>query len=216
MPPSSDRRRYAPATERNREPILNILKAILPPHATILEIASGTGQHAAFFASQLAPRHWLPSDPSLDARDSIQSWRAATGLENLYAPLNLDMTQPNWVKEVRDWQATATSPDARISAIVNINMIHISPWSACVGLLAGAEKLLIQGDMLYFYGPFKRDGNHTAPSNEAFDISLRSQNASWGIRDVDDVAMLANEHQFHLSEIVPMPANNFSVTFQHQ
>lgn len=212
----NDRRRYAPATERNREPILNVLEAVLPPTGTILEIASGTGQHAAFLAAHLAPRHWLPSDPSPIARDSIHSWQVATNVNNLSAPLDLDVTQANWIESVRQWQATAAPAASQIKAIVNINMIHISPWAACEGLFAGAKTLLAPGAVLYLYGPFKQKGQHTAPSNEAFDRSLRSQNSSWGIRDMSDVEALANQHQFQLDRSVPMPANNFSIVFLRQ
>lgn len=212
----NDRRRYAPATERNREPILSVLESVLPPTGTILEIASGTGQHAAFLAARLAPRYWLPSDPNPVARDSIRSWQLATHLDNLSTPLDLDTTQANWTESVTEWQATVASVAPPINAIVNINMIHISPWAACEGLFAGAKTLLAPGDVLYLYGPFKHEGQHTAPSNEAFDRSLRSQNSNWGIRDIDDVVALANQQQFQLERSVPMPANNLSVIFLRQ
>lgn len=208
-----DRRCYAPATDRNREPILAVLKSILPPEGTVLEIASGTGQHAAFFAPHLTPRHWLPSDPNPAARDSISSWQADAAIANLYDPLNIDVTQPDWSDDIVQRQNRAVQAILPITAIVNINMIHISPWAACEGLFAGANKLLSPGQPLYLYGPFKLNDRHTAPSNEAFDQSLRSQNPDWGVRNLDTVAELAQKNQFRLSETVTMPANNLSVIF---
>ncbi|MEL6384743.1 MAG: DUF938 domain-containing protein [Cyanobacteria bacterium J06626_18] len=216
MPESTDFRRHAPATERNRVPICAVLETALPPKGTVLEIASGTGQHAVFLAPRLSPRHWLPSDPSPDARASIQSWLATTPVETLYKPLDLDMTQPEWFQTVRKWQANEGSAAPPLTAIANINMIHISPWAACEGLMTGAEQLLSAGGVLYLYGPFKQNGQHTAPSNEAFDQSLRSQNPAWGVCDLEAVVALANQHQFDLSQTIEMPANNLSVVFTHQ
>lgn len=208
-----DQRQYAPATDRNREPIGTILAAHLPATGTVLEIASGTGQHAVVFAEQLAPRTWLPSDPNPIARDSIRSWRAIAALNNLQDPLALDVTQPQWPKTVTHWQQQQDKSVAQIQAIANINMIHISPWAACEGLFAGATQLLAKGDVLYLYGPFKREGQHTAPSNEAFDRSLRSQNFTWGVRDLEAVCEVAQAAGFILHEVIPMPANNLSVVF---
>lgn len=213
MPEIEDQRRHAPATERNRMPICSVLETVLPPEGTILEVASGTGQHATFFAPRLVPRHWLPSDPDSASRDSIRSWSAIAPLESLYAPLPIDVTQPDWTQQVVNWQSAEGKSAPPISAIVNINMIHISPWSACEGLFAGAEKLLASGNVLYLYGPFKQNGAHTAPSNEAFDQSLRSQNSAWGVRDLEAVQTLATQHLFQLSRTVAMPANNLSVVF---
>ncbi|MEM6839278.1 MAG: DUF938 domain-containing protein [Cyanobacteria bacterium P01_C01_bin.120] len=208
-----DRRQYAPATERNREPIRSVLTPYLPPAGTILEIASGTGQHAAFLAAQLPSHTWLPSDPNPIARDSIRSWRETTNLPNLCEPLELDVMGSQWVVTVATWQQQNPSA-AGIRAIVNINMIHISPWAACEGLLTGAADILSAGDVLYLYGPFKRAGEHTAPSNEAFDQSLRSQNSSWGVRDLEAVQELAQKQGLTLEAVVAMPANNFSVIFK--
>lgn len=214
MSGSPDCRQYAPAAERNREPICSVLAKVLPATGTVLEIASGTGQHAAFCAPRLAPRHWLASDPNPEARASIQSWIANTALAMLHGPLALDMTQPDWTQPIEDWRQTpAGSKAPPITAIANINMIHISPWAACEGLMTGAAKLLATGDVLYLYGPFKQDGKHTAPSNEAFDQSLRSRDSSWGVRDLGAVAALAAEHQLQLSQTINMPANNQSVIF---
>ncbi|MEM9120032.1 MAG: DUF938 domain-containing protein [Cyanobacteria bacterium P01_F01_bin.56] len=209
-----DQRQYAPATDRNREPICQVLAAHLPATGTVLEVASGTGQHAVFFAEQLAPRTWLPSDPNPIARDSIRSWRTITALNNLQAPLTLEVTQPQWPETVIQWQQQQDKAAAKIRAIVNINMIHISPWAACKGLFAGAAQLLAKGDVLYLYGPFKQGGQHTAPSNEAFDQSLRLQNSTWGVRDLEAVCDVAQPSGFTLNEVISMPANNLSVVFQ--
>jgi hypothetical protein len=215
MSQSADRRRYAPATDRNREPILAVLETVLPPTGTVLEIASGTGQHALFLAPRLAPRHWLPSDASPAARESINAWQATEAIATLHAPLDLDVTRPKWTNTIHHWrQAEPAVPP--ITAIVNINMIHISPWSACEGLFAGAQQLLSAGQVLYLYGPFLQNGQHTAPSNEAFDASLRSQNPAWGVRDLGTVTDLAQQHQFRFDQTVAMPANNLSVIFIRQ
>ncbi|NER84326.1 MAG: DUF938 domain-containing protein [Leptolyngbya sp. SIO1D8] len=216
MPESKDLRRYAPAAERNRAPICSVLETVLPPEGTVLEIASGTGQHAVFLAPRLAPRHWLPSDPNPTARASVHSWLDTTSVDNLHLPLALDMTQPDWFQQVNTWQATEGKMAPPITAIANINMIHIAPWSACEGLLTGAEVLLAEGGVLYLYGPFKQNGQHTASSNDAFDQSLRSQNPEWGVRDLQAVATLAQAHQFQLHETIAMPANNLSVVFIRQ
>jgi len=209
-----DQRQYAPATDRNREPIRAVLADYLPATGTVLEIASGTGQHAAFLAEQFAPRDWLPSDPNPIARDSIASWRAATNLHNLQEPLAIDVAQPDWAAVVTHWQQQTAETVPPIGAIVNINMVHISPWRACEGLWSGAAQLLQSGNIVYLYGPFKRDGQHTAPSNEAFDRSLRSQNPAWGVRDLEAVTEVAQQAGFARQAVIPMPANNFSVVFQ--
>jgi len=211
MPEFRDLRQHAPAAERNREPIYAVLATALPATGTVLEIASGTGQHAVFLAPQLAPRHWLPSDPNPIARDSIRSWRASDPTPTLHDPLDLDVTQSDWLESVRQWQATAGQESPDITAIVNINMIHIAPWAACEGLVAGAASLLQPGGILYLYGPYRQNGVHTAPSNEAFDRSLRSQNPAWGIRNLDDVVAIAADRGFYLTRLIQMPANNLSV-----
>lgn len=212
---SIDRRRHAPATDRNREPILAVLQQHLPATGTVLEVASGTGQHAAFFTPRLAPRHWLPSDPSPEARASIVAWRTEAQGAALHDPLALDVMVPRWEETVTAWLAQRGDRTPPLCAIVCINMIHIAPWRACEGLLAGAEKLLPPGGVLMLYGPFQRQGQHTAPSNEAFDASLRSQNPQWGIRNLETVAGQAATHRLQLSAIVEMPANNLSVVFRH-
>lgn len=203
-----DLRRFAPATQRNREPILAVLRQVLPPTGTILEISSGTGEHAIFMALQLAPRQWLPSDPNPDARASIAAWQQLTPAANLQPPIDLDASSPHWSVES---DLNLVEP---IVAIVNINMIHIAPRAAQLGLMAGASRILPAGGILYLYGPFKQNGVHTAPSNAAFDESLRSQNPAWGIRDLEDVIANAATNNLHLHQILPMPANNLSVVFK--
>ncbi|MCU0518473.1 MAG: class I SAM-dependent methyltransferase [Oscillatoria sp. Prado101] len=211
MTVSEDGRRYAPATERNRGPILAVLQRVLPAAGAVLEIASGTGEHAVFFAPRLKPRFWLPSDPDPRARESIAAWRDSLPSENLYPPIDIDVREPVWGVE-REGIAGETSPP--LTAIVAINMIHISPWEATLGLLAGAGRILQSGGILYLYGAFKIGGRHTAPSNAAFDEMLRSQNPEWGVRDLQEVVEIAAEQNLTLAETVEMPANNFSVIFQ--
>jgi Protein of unknown function (DUF938) len=204
MNDSLDRRRYAPATERNREPILAVLQQVLPPMGTILEISSGTGEHAIFMAPQLAPRYWLPSDPNLDARASITAWQKFAPCDNIYPPIDLDASSSEWLVESKE----------PITAIVNINMIHIAPKSASLGLFAGAKRILPIGGILYLYGPFKQGGVHTDPSNAAFDESLRSQNPEWGVRDLEEITAVAQSHNLALQQVYPMPANNLSAVFK--
>ncbi|MEL6247151.1 MAG: DUF938 domain-containing protein [Cyanobacteria bacterium J06648_16] len=204
-----DARQYAAATERNRVPILTVLRQVLPPEGTILEVASGTGQHAAFFAPQLVPRYWLPSDPQPPLRASIQAWREWSNATNLLPPADIDAA-------VAGWNVEAALPPGipNITAIVNINMIHISPWAAGQGLLAGAGQLLPENGVLYLYGPYRRGGQHTAPSNAEFDAWLQSQNPAWGVRDLDAVTATAEDEGLMLYQVVEMPANNLSVVFR--
>lgn len=217
MPESPDARQYAPATLRNREPILEILLQFLPATGTILEISSGTGEHAVFFAPRLYPRKWIPSEPNPLARKSINAWRECHPAENLHSALALDVCEPIWAVEKEQLPESLESLNLiqdPIVAIVNINMIHISPFSACLGLMAGARRILPKGGILYLYGPFKINGNHTAPSNEAFDKSLRMQNPEWGVRNLDEVVAVAEDQNLSLIKTVNMPANNLSVIFQ--
>ncbi|OKH22699.1 SAM-dependent methyltransferase [Chroogloeocystis siderophila 5.2 s.c.1] len=201
-----DARQYAPATVRNREPILKILLKVLPPTGTVLEVSSGTGEHAVFFAPRIHPRKWLPSDPNPAARASIMAWREYTpNAENLYPAIALDACDPIWTVEQQSLD---------IVAIVNINMIHIAPWAACLGLFAGAKRILPPEGILYLYGPFKQGGQHTAASNAAFDASLRTQNPAWGVRNLEDVVEVAKTEGLALGETVAMPANNLSVIFK--
>ncbi|MBE8966075.1 DUF938 domain-containing protein [Nostocales cyanobacterium LEGE 12452] len=206
-----DARKYAPATERNREAILEVLLQVLPESGTILEIASGTGEHAVFFASKLRDYLWLPTDVNPQSRASIISWTEHNVCDNVYAPLELDVREPVWAVENGEFDGLNQKP---IVAIVNINMIHISPWSACLGLMAGAGRILKAGGILYLYGPFKQGGEHTAASNAAFDEYLRTEKPEWGVRNLDDVVAVARAQNLILQQIYQMPANNLSVVFQ--
>jgi len=198
-------KRSAPATERNREAILSILQNYLPNQGTVLEIASGTGQHAVFFAQQLTPRFWLPTDLDPTNVASIAAWREEADAANLLLPRQLDVRDVAWLID-----CDLPSP---ISAIVNINMLHISPWSCCEALFAGAAEVLNQSGVVILYGPFKRDGLHTAPSNAAFDEQLRSQDSAWGVRDLKAVVDIAVEQGFACQNVIEMPVNNLSVVF---
>ena len=197
----TDPRMFHPHVERNREPILAVLKRLLPRRALVLELASGSGQHAAYFAKALPGVSWLPSDIDPKSLASIAAFRAEAKLRNLLAPVPLDATAYAW-------------PVTRANAIVCCNMIHIAPWAACRGLIAGAGRVLLPGGFLFLYGPFKIDDHHTARSNQDFDAWLRGQNPEWGIRDIGEVRTLAVEHGLTLAETVPMPANNLSVIFR--
>jgi Protein of unknown function (DUF938) len=212
----SDLRQFAPATQRNREPILAVLQQVLPQQGIVLEIASGTGEHAVFLAPQLFPRYWLPSDAMPEALDSIEAWQHHQPAERLLPAIALDMSHPHWLNIAKAAIAPLTSEGVSLCAIVNINMIHISPWSATLGLMAGAEALLLKGGILYLYGPYLQNGVPTAPSNEAFDGSLRSRNPEWGIRYLEDVVAVAAEHGLQLRDTITMPANNLSVVFERR
>lgn len=189
------------SSERNKDPILNVLKEVLPDRGVVLEIASGTGQHAVHFATTLSGIEWQPSDIDPDLRASVAAWRDEARLANLLEPIHLDVTADPW-------------PVTEAAAIVNANMIHIAPWEACTGLLDGAGRILPEGGILYMYGPYKIGGKHTAPSNEQFDQSLRARDASWGIRNLDDVALEARRRGLHLIKTQQMPANNLSVVYR--
>ena len=202
-----DARQYAPATLRNREAILETLLQILPPTGNILEISSGTGEHAVYFAPHLQPRQWIPSDPNPIAISSITAWQKYYPSPNLLTPLMIDVTET-------DWQTHPQLQNQDIQAIVNINMIHIAPWAACLGLLSVTNKLLPEGGLLYLYGAYKQNGKHTSPSNADFDASLRNQNPEWGVRDLDEVIAVASQQNLVLKAVQPMPANNLSVIFQ--
>ncbi|MEO0854927.1 MAG: DUF938 domain-containing protein, partial [Cyanobacteria bacterium J06648_11] len=198
----------------NRAPILDVLQDVLPKGGTVLEISSGTGEHAAYFAPRLPALQWLPSDVNPRALVSIEAWHDRQPVRNLHLPIALDVCHSPW--PVED-PKRITAPDLDehpINAIVNINMIHIAPWSACLGLMAGAERVLPEGGVLVLYGPFRQRDHVTAPSNEAFDRDLKSQNSAWGLRDLDEVNAIARHHHFTQVETRPMPANNLSVIWQ--
>jgi SAM-dependent methyltransferase len=209
--PTSPRGRYgetmaeglleSPAAERNKGPILDAIRARLPHAGVVLEIASGTGQHIVHFARAVPALTWQPTDADDDLRAAATERIRAAGLSNVRAPLRLDVLAADW-------------PPAEADAIVCINMIHIAPWSATKGLMEGAARLLRPASPLFLYGPYKRGGRHTAPSNEAFDESLRARNPDWGVRDLDDVERCAKQHGFALVDVVAMPANNLTVTFE--
>ncbi len=197
---SGDAKRFAPATQRNRDAIADVLREILPPVGLALEVASGTGEHVNHFAGLFPDLQFQPSDPDPNALTSIAAWRADSGLPNVLPPIALD--------------AAAVWPIAHADAVLCINMVHISPWAATLGLLAGAAELLPVGAPLFLYGPYRQQGVPTAPGNEAFDESLKSRNAEWGLRSVEAVAAAA--HGFALDRIVAMPANNLSLVFRRQ
>jgi len=199
----SDRRMFSASTARNREPILAVLRRVLAEPSKVLEIASGAGGHAVFIAKAMPMLDWQPSDPERQARDSIADWVAHEGLTNVRPPLAIDVHDDSWGVEDR----------APFDAVISINMIHIAPWSAALGLLEGAGRLLRVGGILFLYGPFMREGRHTAPSNAAFDALLKARNPEWGVRDLTDVYAAAERHGLQLRETVEMPANNLSVIF---
>jgi hypothetical protein len=199
LPPAA---RTSPSVARNRGPILSVLQPRLPVAGVVLEIAAGTGEHAVYHAAALPGLQWQPSDPDPEAVASIAAWRAHAGLANLLPPLLLDASAPDaWGVE-------------RADAIVNINMIHISPWAATAGLMQGAARLLPASGRLFLYGPFLERDVVTAPSNLGFDASLKGRNSDWGIRRLEDVCDLADRHGLVLAERVAMPANNLVVIFQ--
>ena len=206
MPPliSPTARRFAPSAARNRDPILQVLRRRLPRAGLVLEIASGTGEHALHFAQHLGPDLiFQPSDPSDEARASIDAWVREANLPNLRPALALDVSADAW-------------PVAAANAVLCINMIHIAPWQAAIGLISGASRILPPSGLLILYGPYRRYGAHTAPSNAAFDLDLRARNPAWGVRDLEDVTAVAAQHEFSAPAIEPMPANNLTLIFQRE
>jgi hypothetical protein len=191
----------APAAERNKDPILAVLRRVLPETGLVLEIASGAGQHIVHFAAALPRLAWQPSDPDPEMRVSIAAWTAETGLPNVRQPLAIDVRDEQWPVEHAD-------------AVLAVNMVHIAPWTATLGLMRGAGRLLPARGALILYGPYKWGGSHTAPSNEAFDAQLRASNAEWGVRDLEAVVDAARPQGLELEEVVEMPANNLTVVFR--
>jgi SAM-dependent methyltransferase len=197
----TDDRRSAPHVARNADPISRLLCDILPVRGLVLEIASGTGEHILHFAREFPQLLWQPSDPEPAALRSIAAWRAESGLFNLLPPVALDARAADW-------------PVASADSILCINMIHISPWAATQGLMRGAGRLLAAGAPLFLYGAYRQAGVETAPSNEAFDVDLKSRDAAWGLRNLEDVVAEAEGHGFALESVTPMPANNLSVVLR--
>lgn len=197
----SDHRRSAPHVARNAEPIIEVLREALPARGLVLEVASGSGEHALHFARTFPKLLWQPSDPEPAALRSIEAWRAEAGLFNLLPAVALDARAAEWAVTEAD-------------ALLCINMVHISPWAATVGLLRGAGRLLQPGALLYLYGPYRQAGVETAPSNEAFDADLRARDQDWGLRDLEEVVAEAEGRGFRLDRVIPMPANNLSVLFR--
>lgn len=199
--PFFDNRRYAAATQRNREPILEVLSRVLPPGARVLEIASGTGEHVVFFAAALPQTHWQPTDLGDECLDSIAAWRDSVAAANVAPPVRLDVTAEAW-------------PIGTFDAIFSANLVHIAPWQACRGLMRGAGRHLQRGGVLVLYGPFRIDGKHTAASNEAFDADLRMRDPAWGVRDLEAVVEEAEANGLLFEQRVAMPANNQTLVFR--
>lgn len=200
---AEDDRRSAPAALRNREPIADVLRDWLPERGTVLEIASGTGEHSVHFAERFPGLLWQPSDPDPQARASVEAWRLASGLGNLRSPLALDASSPDW-------------PIDRADAIININMVHISPWESALGLLEGAARLLPPGGPLILYGPWLCDNVATAPSNLAFDRDLKSRDPRWGLRRIEDFTAEARARGLALEDRRSMPANNLMLLLKRR
>ncbi len=196
-----DARRYAPSAARNRDAILKALSPHLPKFGRVLEVASGSGEHTIHLAAAHPKLTFQPSDPDPDGRASTDAWTRHLGLTNVAPAIKLDVTQ-------------SVSPSISADIVICINMIHIAPWSAAIGLMRNAAVLLPTGGLLYLYGPYRRSGEHTAPSNAAFDADLQARNPLWGIRDLEAVATLASDHGFSYPDIEAMPANNFSLIFK--
>jgi len=197
----NDRRQYAPATLRNRDFIVGVLRDVLPTKGVILEIASGSGEHVVHFARNFPSLVFQPSDREPDALQSVAAWLKAMGVTNVRAPMVLDVSQSPW-------------PIASADGIICINMVHISPWESALGLVRGAAAILPPTAPLYLYGPYKREGFATASSNQAFDRSLRDRDPTWGLRDLEAVAAAAQSVGFSIPTIIEMPANNLSVVFR--
>ncbi|SDJ82806.1 DUF938 domain-containing protein [Billgrantia gudaonensis] len=198
-----DHRQRVPAAARNRQPIREVLQRLLPAQARILEVASGSGEHAAYCADAMPGWQWQPSDAQEAALVSISAWRAHTELANLAAPIRLDTTD------------ASTWPAGPFDAVVAINLVHIAPWRVTEALMARAAERLALGGVLYLYGPYRRNGGHTAPSNAAFDADLRRRDPRWGVRDLEAVADEARRYGLRLTETVEMPANNLSVVLRY-
>ncbi|TIX51830.1 DUF938 domain-containing protein [Alteraurantiacibacter aquimixticola] len=194
-------KKEAPAAARNRESIADVLAEELPDSGTVLEIASGTGEHVTLFAERFPQLNWQPSDPDAEARASIAAWSAEAGLANIAPPLEVDASALDWPVEAAD-------------AIICINMVHISPVAASEGLLAAAGRMLPSGAPLIFYGPWLEEGVETVESNLAFDASLKSRNPQWGLRRAEWMEALAASHSLRRTRRVAMPANNIMLVYR--
>ena len=201
--PAAGERRSAPAAQRNRELIAGVLAEWLPDRGVVLEIASGTGEHAVHFAERFPGLEWQPSDVHADALGSIRAWRDDSGLSNIREPIVVDASSADW-------------PVERADAVLSINMVHISPWASALGLIENASRLLGAGAPLILYGPWLKDGIPTAASNLAFDADLRRRDPQWGLRRVEDFAQSASGKGLDLAEIRQMPANNLMLLFRRQ
>ena len=197
----ANHRLVSPSAERNRAPISEVLSQVLPERGVVLEIGSGTGQHVVHFARAMPNLIWQPSERDDDCLRSIVAWLSVEQLPNVRPPLHLDVS-------ASPWHITSAA------ALVCINMIHIAPWSATQALFCGGEGLLSGGGVVCLYGPFRRQGRHTSPSNEAFDVLLRRQDPDWGVRDLDEVSRLADRAGFDLLQTHEMPSNNLTVAFR--
>jgi SAM-dependent methyltransferase len=198
---NEDARRFAPAVARNKAAITEVLARHLRASGLVLEIASGSGEHALYFAAHFPALGFQPTDPDAAALASIAAWQAEAQLPNLLLPLALDVMADAW-------------PVPKADAVLCINMIHIAPWEATAALMRGAARVLPRDGILFLYGPFKQGGQHTAPSNAEFDASLRAQDARWGVRDLEAVAEIASAAGFAAPIVEEMPANNLSVIFR--
>lgn len=197
---SQNARLSSPAALRNREPIADLLRDVLPQTGTVLELASGSGEHVVHFANLFPDLVWQPSDPSPEARASVEDWVKTESIENVLPSLDIDASADVW-------------PVERADAMIAINMVHISPWQATQGLMKAAGTLLPSGAPLILYGPYRREGQPLVQSNVEFDASLRARNPAWGIRLLEDVASLAEQSGLALTSVTEMPANNLCVVF---
>lgn len=198
-----DGRWFTGTVERNRDPILAELRRVLPEAGLVLEIASGTGQHVIHFSNALPRLTWQPSEADATLRRSVEAWIAKEAPANVCMPVDLDVLRLPW-------------PVTQADAVLCINMIHVAPWAATQALLDGAKRILPAGGVLFLYGPYRRFGRHTAPSNAAFDEQLRRSDPEWGLRDLEAVTELARAAGFRLGDVVDMPSNNFSVVFRRE
>ncbi len=202
---AQDARLFSPSAGRNQAALAEALAGLLAPNAHVLEIGAGTGEHAVAVVSARPDLHWRPTDPDPASRASIAAWAAHAGLAQIAAPIALDARDAVWPVER---SVEGREGDAPFDAVVSINMIHIAPWAAAEGLLAGAGRVLRAGGVLALYGPFSEGGVHTAPSNADFDASLKQRDPDWGVRDLDQVAATAAPHGLALDRTIAMPANN--------